>query len=178
MWTLRNVSGTWTLRKFLNIFKMFHWKCSGTFKCSSIICWIKHFGTFHGNFLKKFMNIFKCSIGTFKIVCEHTESSRISVGTFWNVLEHWKSSGTYLSIIQIKNFFWKNVPEQAISYVHHVLKKSKIAQFNRPANRDSLLIKRVISCRANAERGRLPPARVRLPHTEGKRNTSMASMRR
>ena len=44
--------------------------------------------------LKKIMNIFKCSIGTFKIVCEHTESSRISVGTFWNVLEHWKSSRT------------------------------------------------------------------------------------
>ena len=125
-------------------------------------------------------------------------------GTFHNVtLEHWnvtfmntqksskifnwnflKCSWTLKKFRNIfvnnsnQKLFWKNVPEQAISYVHHVLKKSKIAQFNRPANRDSLLIKRVISCRANAERGRLPPARVRLPHTEGKRNTSMVSMRR
>ena len=88
------------------------------------------------------MNIFKCSIGTFKIVCEHTESSGISVGTFWNVLEHWKSSRTCSrtsfrtieiihdqlsrNVLECSCGTFKNVPEHSKRFRNELAKHFKL----------------------------------------------------
>ena len=87
-------------------------------------------------FRKKFWELLKMFMR--KFVGEHFRMFH------WNFLKcSWTLKKFWNIFVNNSNqkLFWKNVPEQAISYVHHVLTKLKIAQFNRPANRDSLLYK-------------------------------------